>query len=80
MEEAGLGNAKLLISTLHIELTNDLLAFHCKRAGVRSAIHAVDLSTVDNLLAMDVEYVMAPKLDGMKRQAEELQRRGIIGS
>ena len=80
LAEAGLDAAKLLVSTLHIETTNDLLAYRGHEAGVPCAIHVVDLKAVDNLLEMDVKYLIAPKADGMRRQTEELERRGFLGS
>jgi Kef-type K+ transport system membrane component KefB len=79
LREAGLVKAKLLVSTLHIEATNDLLAFRCKVAGIPAAIHAANLREVANLLDMGVAYMMAPKVDGIHLQNAELTRRGLIG-
>lgn len=78
LQEAELAKAKLLISTLHIEPTNDLLAFRCRQAGVPCSIHAVDLTALDNLLEMNVKYLIVPKADGMKRQNEEIERLGFF--
>ena len=80
LTDAGLERAKLLVSTLHIELTNDLLAYRCRRAGVPCSIHAVDLNSLDNLLEMDVKHLIAPKADGIKLQKRELQRLGFLPS
>lgn len=80
LEEAELGNARLLISALRIEPTNDLLAYRCKQAGVPCSIQAVDLEGTDNLLEMDVKYLMIPKVDGIKLQNRELEKRGVLGS
>ncbi len=80
LQDAGLEKAKLLISTLHIEPTNDLLAYRCRHAGVPCSIHAVDLTALDNLLDMDVKYLIVPKADGIKRQNVELKRRGFLPS
>jgi len=76
--EAGLPDAKLLISTVRIEEANDLLAYRCRQAGVPCSVHAVDLSVVDNLMDLDVAYLMLPKVDGVKLQKEFLQREGIL--
>ena len=38
----------------------------------------IDLSVVDNLLDMDVTYLMIPKVDGVKLQNRELERRGLL--
>lgn len=78
LREAGLARAKLLVSTLHIESTNDLLAFRCRVAGVPAAIHAANLREVANLLEMGVTYMMAPKVDGIHLQNAELLKRGMI--
>ncbi len=78
LREAGLGTARLLVSTLHIESTNDLLAYRCRVAGVPAAIHAVNLREVTHLLDMEVAYMMSPKVDGIQLQNAELLRRGMI--
>lgn len=80
LEEARLADAKLLVSALQIEDANDLLAYRCKEFGVPSSIHAVDLSVVDNLMEMDVAYLMIPKVDGIKRQNHVLEEMGFIAS
>lgn len=78
LEEAELAHAKLLVSALQIEDANDLLAFRCREAGVKCSILGVDLSVVDDLLEMDVAYLMIPKVDGIKRQQETLQAMGLL--
>ena len=80
LREAGLSQAKLLVSALHIEPTNDLLAYHCHRAGIPCSVHVVDLSVVDNLLEMDVTYLMVPNVDGVKLQNEQLTEMGFLKS
>lgn len=80
LEEAGLPRAKLLVSALQIEETNDLLAYRCKSMGVPCSIHAIDLEVMDNLLEMDVHYLMIPKVDGIKLQTRELHKMGILKS
>ncbi|NNM30350.1 MAG: portal protein, partial [Akkermansiaceae bacterium] len=78
LREACLRDAKLLVSALHIEPTNDLLAYRCRRAGVPCSIHAANLTALDNLLEMDVKYLIVPKADGTKLQQKELERLGIL--
>jgi len=80
LQEAGLERAKLLVSALRIEDTNDLLAYRCQMAGVPSAIHVVDLSVVDNLLELGADYLMIPKVDGVKAQVKKLKELGILKS
>lgn len=78
LEEAGLKEARLFISALRIEPTNDLLAYRCRQFDIPAAIQVVDLSVVDNLLEMDVKYLMIPKIDGMKLQNRVLQEHGFL--
>ena len=80
LEEADLGHARLLVSALQIEPTNDLLAYRCRSAEVPCAVLVVDLSLAENLLGMDVDYMIVPKVDGIKSQLKELERRGYLGS
>ena len=78
LDEAGLAQAKLLVSALRIESANNLLAFRCHSLGVPSSITVVDLSVTDTLLEMDVKYLMIPKIDGIKLQTLELRRHGFL--
>jgi len=78
LEEADLPQARLLISALQIEPTNDLLAYRCHSFDVPCAILVVDLSLAENLLDMDVDYMMVPKVDGIKLQLRELEKRGFL--
>lgn len=78
LEEANLPQAKLLVSALHIEDTNDLLAYRCRQLTIPCAIHAVDLEETNNLLEMDVTYLMIPKVDGIKLQTEKLAELGFL--
>lgn len=78
LEEAGLPRARLLVSALHIEDANDMLAFRCQERKIPCSILGVDLSVVDNLLEMDVAYLMIPKVDGIKRQRETLEAMGLL--
>jgi hypothetical protein len=80
LEEAGLEHAKLLVTALQIEATNDLLAYRCRTHGVRCAAHVIDLEETENLLEMDASYLMIPKVDGVKLQTRELQRLGFLSS
>jgi Kef-type K+ transport system membrane component KefB len=63
LHEAGLASAKLAVSALQIEATNHLFAFHCKSMGVPCAIHACDVSVIDDLLELGADYLMTPKVD-----------------
>lgn len=78
VEEIELRQAKLVISALQIEDTNHLLAYRCRSAGVRCAIHAFDLSMVDDLLDLDTAYLLMPSIDGVVLQREILQEKGAL--
>jgi Kef-type K+ transport system membrane component KefB len=78
LEEAGYEKAKLIVSALQIEETNDLLAYRSKSVGVPCAIHVVDLSVVDNLLELETDYLMVSKVDGVKAQLRTLKEMGVL--
>jgi Kef-type K+ transport system membrane component KefB len=78
LKDAGIDRAKLLVSALRIEETNDLLAYRCQSAGIPSAVHVVDLSVVDNLLDLGTDYMMIPKVDGVKAQLKTLREMKIL--
>jgi Kef-type K+ transport system membrane component KefB len=77
-EEAGLAHAKLVVSALQIEDTNHLLAHQCRSHGVPCAVHAFDLSVIDDLVELDVNYLMYPRVEGLKHQTETLKREGFL--
>lgn len=78
LEEAGYSRAKLIVSALQIEETNDLLAYRAKSVNVPCAIHVVDLSVVDNLLELETDYLMVSKVDGVKAQLHKMRELGVI--
>lgn len=78
LEEAGFEQARLLISTLHIAPANELLAYRCREANTPCSIHAFDLNGLNNLLDMDVAYLIVPKVDGIKRQNAVLKEMGFL--
>ena len=68
VEEIGLSRARLVISALQIEDTNHLLAYRCRSAGVPCAIHAFDISVVEDLLDLDTAYMFMPAFDAVREQ------------
>lgn len=68
VEEISLPKARLVISALQIEDTNHLLAYRCRSAGVPCAIHAFDISVVDDLLELDTAYMFMPAVDAVRAQ------------
>ncbi len=78
LAEAGLPGARMLVSALTIEETNDLLAYRCREAGIPCAVNVMDLSATENLLAMDVCFMLVPKVDGVSAQDVELRKLGVL--
>ena len=78
VEEADLPRARLVISALQIEDTNQLLAFRCKEYGIPCAIHAFDPSVVDDLIELNVGYLMMPKVDGVMAERDILKKEGLL--
>jgi Kef-type K+ transport system membrane component KefB len=78
LRRAGLDRARLLVSALQIENTNELLAYRCQAAGIPSAVHVVDMSVADALLDLGVDYLMVPKVDGVKAQLEKLRAMEVL--
>ncbi len=78
LDEAGLTRAKLVVSALQIEDTNETLAYRSQVAGVPSSILAVDMNHMDDLLEMGVEYLMIPKVDGIKQQNRKLKELEVL--
>lgn len=78
LEEAGYARARLIVSALQIEETNDLLAYRAKSVGVPCAIHVVDLSVVENLLDLETDYLMVSKVDGVKAQLAKLREMEVL--
>ena len=78
LEEAGLAQAKLMVSALRIEDANDLLACRCRCEGIPFAATVMDLGAVNNLLAMDAAFMITPKVEGMKVVKQELERLGLV--
>ncbi len=78
IEEIGLRNAKLVVSALQIEDTNQLLAYRCRSLKVPCAIHAFNVSVVNDLLDLDTAYLLMPSVDGVLEQHSLMERKGIL--
>lgn len=68
VEEIGLRRARLVISALQIEDANHLLAYRCRSVGVPCAIHAFDISVVEDLLDLNTAYMFMPAVDAVREQ------------
>ena len=80
LEEIGMPHARALISALQIEDFNHLLAYRCRAAGIPCAIHAFDPSVIQDLVDLDVGYLMTPALEGVVLQHKVLRQQGLIQS
>jgi Kef-type K+ transport system membrane component KefB len=78
LEEAHVREARMVVSALQIEDTNHLLAHVCRAHNVPCAIHAFDVSVIDDLVDLGVNYLMFPRVDGLKDQNQELRKLGVL--
>lgn len=78
VEEIGLREARLVVSALQIEDTNHLLAYRCRAEGVPCAIHAFDVSVVDDLLDLETSYLLMPAIDGVVEQRALMEKEGLL--
>jgi Kef-type K+ transport system membrane component KefB len=78
LEEANLAEAKILISALQIEDTNNLIAYWCRSLDVPASIHAFDRSVVAELRELGVSHLMMSKNTGIRRIAQELRTAGVL--
>jgi Kef-type K+ transport system membrane component KefB len=79
LEEAGLDNARLLVSALQIEATNNLLAYRARDAGVPVSIHAFDQSVLAGLERLGADHLIRSKNVGIRRIADKLREMGVLG-
>ncbi len=78
LEEAGLDRATLLVSALHIEDVNRLLALRAREAGVPAVIHAGDLIMEKELEDLGVALAVNARAAGVERLMVELRDRGVF--
>jgi Kef-type K+ transport system membrane component KefB len=79
LEEAGLEGAKLLVSALQIEGTNNLLTYRARDAGVPVSVHAFDRSVTASLERLGADHMIRSKNVGVRRIAEKLREMGVLG-
>jgi Kef-type K+ transport system membrane component KefB len=78
LDEAHFTRARLVISALQIEDSNNLLAYRCHSAGVPVSIHAFDPSLIDELRDLGADHIMVPKHDGTRELALKLRQAGVL--
>jgi Trk K+ transport system NAD-binding subunit len=79
LEDAGIRRARLLVSALHIEDVNRILAYRAFRLGVPAVIHAADQSIEEELGRLNVAHLVNSREASVALATEELRREGIFG-
>jgi Kef-type K+ transport system membrane component KefB len=79
IEEAGIPDARLVVSALQIEDVNALVAYRCSRLGVLVSVHAFDPSLIDELLEIGADHLMVSKHDGIRSVEDGFKRLGVLG-
>jgi Trk K+ transport system NAD-binding subunit len=78
MEHAGLERALMVVTTLRIAGTNELMAYLCRQAGVPCVVHAFDGSLVEPLRSLGVEYLLDSKKFTAQAMIERLRETGVL--
>lgn len=78
LEEAQLRNARLLVSALHIEEVNRLLAYRTEENGVPCAINVFDPASIEDLLELNVEHLINSQKVGVDRIVKSLSEKGVF--
>ena len=78
VEEIGLPRARMVVSALQIEDANNLLAYRCRSLGVPCAVHAFDDSVVEDLLDLNVSYLMMPAINGAVAERRLMREQGLL--
>jgi hypothetical protein len=78
LEEAGIHDAKLIVSALHIEDVNRLLAYRAARFGIPAVIHAQDQAAELDMEGLGVAHFMNSREAGATRIVEELRNAGVF--
>jgi len=76
--QAGLERARLLVSAVHIEDTNTLLAYRARSRGIPVSVYMGDGGVVRELEELGVDHIMAVRDLGAERLLEAVQRRGAF--
>jgi Trk K+ transport system NAD-binding subunit len=78
LDEAGLARAKLLVSALHIEETNNLLTHRAREREIPVSVHAFEASHVPELQALGANHLMVARELGAERLLGAVQRHGAF--
>jgi Kef-type K+ transport system membrane component KefB len=80
LDEAGLERAKMLVSCLKNDDTNELLAYRCQLAKVPCSVHLLTYCGFNRLQTMGVGHTMLPKEEGTRLTMQQLRSMGILKS
>ncbi len=72
VEESGLSRAKLAVSALRIEDSNNLLAYRAAQLGIPTAIHAFERGVGDLLSELGTKFVIDSRTAGLEQLYELL--------
>ena len=78
LDEAGLDMARLLVSALHIEETNNLLTHRARSRGIPVSIHAFKIGHVPELQALGATHLMVARDLGAERLLAAVQEHGAF--
>lgn len=79
LDESKFERAKLVVSALHIEDVNRLLAYRAGRQGIPSMIHAYEAAVEGELEAIEGAHLLNSRAAGVDLMIEELQEEGLFG-
>jgi Kef-type K+ transport system membrane component KefB len=78
LDEAGLDQARLLVSALHIEEANNILTHRARARGIPVSVHAFEASHVPELLALGANHLLVARDLGAERLLEAVQKHGAF--
>lgn len=78
LDEAGLDKARLLVSALHIEETNNLLTHRARARGIPVSVHAFEIGHVPELQALGATHLMVARDLGAERLLAAVQKHGAF--
>jgi Trk K+ transport system NAD-binding subunit len=80
LHEAGISDAKLLVSALRIEDVNRLLAYRAATFGVPAVIHVYDQVSESEFSSLGVAHVLDSRAAGIRKITEALREEGVFGA
>jgi len=78
LDEAALDRARLLVSALHIEETNNLLTHRARYRGIPVSVHAFETAHVPELQALGATHLMVARDLGAERLLAAVQKHGAF--